>query len=82
MICQEGAWASNRFGRLRCLRSTALKGTRQDDSGEQRMRNYFYFVGAGAEADPEGERGWAHASPMGYRSGHIPGAPAGNPFWP
>ena len=46
---------SNRFGRLQCLRSTAPKGARQDDSGEQRMGNYFHFVGAGAETDPEEE---------------------------
>ena len=84
--CREGAWASNRFGRLRCLRSTAPKGARQDDSGEQRKGNYFHFVGAGAETDPEeedeggGSMGpcLSHGVPvLAYPLGHQPGTPCG-----
>ena len=69
MICRESDRASDRFGRLRCLRFTAPKGARQ------RMGNYFYLVVAGAVAEPEkGVGGGAsvHASPPGHRSGHIP----------
>ena len=47
MICRESDRASDRFGRLRCLRFTAPKGARQ------RMGNYFYLVVAGAVAEPE-----------------------------
>ena len=48
-----GDWASNRFRRLRWMRlSAAPKGTGWNDSGTQRMENYFYFAGAGAVADP------------------------------
>ena len=80
MICRKGAWASNRFGRLPCLRSTAPKGARQDDSGEQRRSNYFHFVFYGAETDPEEEEEeeegpcLSHGVPvMAYPPWHQPG---------
>ena len=37
--------------------SAAPKGTGWNDSGTQRMENYFYFAGAGAVADPGGVGG-------------------------
>ena len=59
--------------------STAPEGTRQNDSGAQRMENHFYFVGAGAVADPG--RGVVPL-PWGIGQDMSPGAPAGEPFWP
>ena len=47
MICRESDRASDRFGRLRCLRFTAPKGARQ------RKGNYLYLFVAGAVAEPE-----------------------------
>ena len=56
--------------------STAPEGTRQNDSGAQRMENYFYFVGAGAVADPGG--GGSYVSPGALVRicplGHQPGS--------
>ena len=65
-----GGGRFNRFGRLRYMSlSTVPKGTRRNDSGTQ-MGNYFYFVGAGAVADP----GLGHAAPppLGRHSGYVP----------
>ena len=80
MICREGARASNRFERLRCLRSTVPKGARQNDSGARRMGIYFYFVGPGAVADPEEDGGGGMgpclspgAPVRAYPLGHQPG---------
>ena len=83
MICREGAWAFNRFVHLRCLRFTAPKGIRQNNSGAQRKGNYFYFAVAGAVSDPEeggGGGAWVHASPLGHQSGHIPWGTSRAPF--
>ena len=80
-----GAWASNRFVHLRCIRFIAPKGTRQNDSGAQRMGNYLYFVSAGAVADPEEEGRGGHGSmPLlwGTGQGISPEAPAGDSSWP
>ena len=81
MICREGAWAFNRFVHLRCLRFTAPKGRTQNNSGSQRMGNYFYFVVAGAVSDPE--EGVGHRSmplPWGTSQSISPGAPASTLF--
>ena len=80
MICREGAWASSRSGGLRCLRLTAPEGTRQNDSGAQRMGNYFCFVVAGEVADPEEEGGGSIPLPWGTGQGISPGAPARDLF--
>ena len=48
------------------IRSTAPKGTKQNDSDAQIIENCFYFVGPGAVANPEEEgEAWVHASPLG-----------------
>ena len=62
---------------------TAPKGTRQNDSGAQRMGNYFYFDVAGAVADSEEDGGgaWVHVSPLGHRKGHIPWDTSRGPFF-
>ena len=63
--------------------STAPKGTSRNDSGAQRMGNYFCSVGAGVVTDPEGEG--EHRTmplPWGTGQGMSPGVPAGDPFWP
>ena len=76
MICRESDRASDRFGRLRCLRFTAPKGTRQ------RMGNYFYLVVAGAVAEPEKGGHRSMHLPWGTGQGISPGAPTGDSFWP
>ena len=64
--------------------SAAPKGTGWNDSGTQRMENYFYFAGAGAVADPGDGGGGRRAMPLpwGTGQGMSPETPAGDPFWP